>query len=155
MTVPKGDKAGRERLVRYCARPPFAEAQLSETDDGRIAFELSTPRRSGETHLVLEPLRFLRRVAWLVPPPRQHQVRYGGLLAPAAKWRSEVVPEPQVVVDVRGPPAAISSDAPLSPPGCSRTCWARLLRRVYDIDATLCPCGGRLRPVAAILDPNV
>jgi hypothetical protein len=35
----------------------------------------------------LEPLAFLRRLAWLVPPPRQHQLRYAGILAPAAKHR--------------------------------------------------------------------
>jgi hypothetical protein len=27
----------------------------------------------------------------------------------------------------------------------SRIDWATLLRRVYDIDALACPCGGRLR----------
>ena len=30
----------------------------------------------------------------LVPPPRFHLVRYHGVLAPAAKWRSEIVPAP-------------------------------------------------------------
>lgn len=34
VSVRSGDKAPRERLARYCARPPFAEDQLSETADG-------------------------------------------------------------------------------------------------------------------------
>ena len=29
----------------------------------------------------------MRKLAWLVPPPTQHQLRYAGVLAPAAKLR--------------------------------------------------------------------
>jgi hypothetical protein len=39
----------RERLVRYCARPPFALDRIEERSDGRIAYQLKTPHRtSGE-----------------------------------------------------------------------------------------------------------
>ncbi len=30
--------------------------------------------------------------------------------------------------------------------------WAELLRRTYDVDVLRCPCGGRLRFIAVILD---
>jgi hypothetical protein len=34
--------------------------------------------------------------------------------------------------------------------------WARLLKRVFDIDIERCPhCGGRLKIIAAIEDPPV
>jgi hypothetical protein len=36
----------------------------------------------------------------------------------------------------------------------SRIDWATLLRRVYDIDALACPCGGRLRFTALVTDPD-
>ena len=153
--VRQGDRAGRERLLKYCLRPPFAERQLSETEDGRIAFELNTARTGGRTHLVLEPLRFLRRVAWLIPPPKQHQTRYAGVLAPAAKLRPEVVPEPPVVAAIRGPPEGLSPGSAPASQARRRLDWARLLDRVHEIDALACPCGGRLRPIAAILDPKI
>src|SRR5262249_48049305 len=35
--VAAGDDEGRERLVRYCARAPFALERLSELADGRLA----------------------------------------------------------------------------------------------------------------------
>ncbi len=36
----------------------------------------------------------------------------------------------------------------------SRIDWATLLRRVYDIDALACPCGGRLRFTDLVTDPD-
>lgn len=147
------DRAGRERLCRYAGRPPLADAQLSKTTDGQIAFELSKPRWNGETHLVMDPLPFLRRIAWLVPPPRIHAIHYHGFLAPAAKLRSLVVPGRAVQLRVRGPleAPACAAAPPTSPYYISR---AKLLKRVYNIDL-MCPrCGREMRPIAAIEDPN-
>ena len=61
------DDEGRERLVRYCARPPFALGRIEELKDGRIAYRMKTPRR-GSTHRVMTPMEFLARLAILVPP---------------------------------------------------------------------------------------
>jgi hypothetical protein len=35
--------------------------------------------RNGTTHLVIEPLDFMARLAALVPPPRMHLTRYHGV----------------------------------------------------------------------------
>ena len=36
----------------------------------------------------------------------------------------------------------------------TRVPWAELLRRVWDLDALRCErCGGRMQPVALVLDP--
>ena len=35
--VAAGNDEGRERLIRYCARPPFALERIEELKDGRIA----------------------------------------------------------------------------------------------------------------------
>ena len=44
--------------------------------------------------------------------------------------------------------------APASAP--ERMSWACLLKRVFDIDIERCPrCGGRLKIIAAIVDPQV
>ena len=42
-------------------------------------------------------------------------------------------------------------------PGASmRMSWARLLKRVFDIDIERCPqCGGKLKMIAAIEEPAV
>jgi hypothetical protein len=43
-------------------------------------------------HVVFEPLEFVAKLAALVPPPMFNFVRYHGILSPAARWRSSIVP---------------------------------------------------------------
>ena len=88
VTVDAHDVDGRERLCRYVTRPAFASEQVTETKDGRIAFQLPKPRRSGETHVFFTPLEFIRKVTFQIPPLGQNLVRYHGVLAPAARERS-------------------------------------------------------------------
>jgi hypothetical protein len=78
------DRAGRERLLRYCARPPFALDRLRERDPERLLYE-GSKRSPGASHpLILTPLELLDRLAALVPPPRVHRHRYFGVLARTA-----------------------------------------------------------------------
>jgi hypothetical protein len=43
---------GRERLIRYCARPPFALERIEEMKDGRISYLMKTPRRGSTRHVM-------------------------------------------------------------------------------------------------------
>ncbi len=70
------------------------------------------------------------------------------MLAPNAKLRSEIIPTP--VEDATEPSTDHAQDA------SARLSWARLLKRVFDIDIEHCPnCGGSLKIIAAIEDPPV
>ncbi|MDA1040151.1 MAG: transposase [Planctomycetota bacterium] len=99
-----------ERLLRYCARPPFALERLSviRGPDGRATrVRYVLPRhkatnwvgpgrsrkstRPGASGVVeLTPFEFLDRLADLVPPPRKHRHRYHGVFAPNHKLRRAV-----------------------------------------------------------------
>ncbi len=92
VAVPARDRQRLERLCRYVARPPLALERLEELRDGRLAYRLKKPWRDGTTHVVMERTELLERLAPLVPPPRAHQVRYHGVLAPCASGRDRVVP---------------------------------------------------------------
>jgi hypothetical protein len=92
VTIRAGDREGLERLLRYCARPPFSLERLSLLPDGRVAYQLRKPRRNGATHLVLEPVAFLARIASLIPPPRYPLLRLAGVFAPNSSWRASIVP---------------------------------------------------------------
>jgi hypothetical protein len=92
--IAAGDDQGRERLVRYCARPPFALERIEEMKDGRVAYRMKTPRR-GSSHRVMTPVEFLARLAILVPPPYFPLVRYHGVFAARSSWRALVTPKPR------------------------------------------------------------
>ncbi len=86
----------------------------------------------------------------IVPRPRLHLIRFHGVLAPHAKLRAAIVPTP---ADNSAEHAADDIHAHPSP---ARLSWARLLKRVFDIDLEHCPqCGGALKIIAAIVEPPV
>jgi hypothetical protein len=92
------DVRGRERLCRCVTRPPYADAQLTETRDGRIAYRPAKPKKTGETHVFFTATQLVRRLASQIPPPGQNLLRYHGVLGPAARRRKEVfrsVPPPR------------------------------------------------------------
>ncbi len=67
--IPAWDRAGLERLLRYCARPPFALERFEAIDDEHLRYHLSKPQADGATELSLSPLELIDRIAALVPPP--------------------------------------------------------------------------------------
>ena len=156
VSVAGTDRAGLERLCRYMGRPPLAAQRLERARDGRIVYRLRHRWRDGTSAVVFEPRELLARLAAQVPPARAHQVRYHGILAPSAQWRSFVVPR--------------QADEAVSEAGCCtrkgagsggtgsrarRMAWSELLRRVFAVDALLCDrCGGRMRVMAAIRAPS-
>ena len=86
------DDLGRERLMRYGARPPLALDRLRRLPDGRIAYRIKKLRGGRAKHRVMTPLEFLARLGALVPPPRYPLLRYAGVLGPRSSWRRDVVP---------------------------------------------------------------
>jgi len=148
--IPARQRPRLERLCRYVARPPIANERLSLTPDGKVRYELKRPWRDGSTHIELAPHTFLERLVALIPRPRVHLVNYHGILAPAASWRSQIVPQPEPEPDpVTQPTRARRRRTPRR----RRHSWAELLKRVFDIDAWACPCGGRRSIIALIRDP--
>jgi hypothetical protein len=78
---------------------------------------------------------------------------YHGVLAPRARWRSQVVryarPAPDGI--------ALTLEATPHPAGLTHAwTWAALMRRVFALDVLACPrCGGRLRAIATVQDQAV
>lgn len=80
-----------EHLCRYMSRPPVAASRLSLTPSGDISYKLKTPYRDGTTHVILEPLDFISKLAALVPSPRVNLTRFFGVFAPNSHHRSEII----------------------------------------------------------------
>jgi len=98
VAVPARDRRRLERLCCYIARPPLAKERLEELPDGRLALRLKTRWRDGTSHIVMERNELIERLVPLIPPPRSHQLRYHGILAPCASWRDRIVPAGDSVV---------------------------------------------------------
>ncbi len=138
-----------EHLCRYITRPAIANERLTRNKDGQIVLKLKTPYRDGTTHIIMSPLEFMQRLAALVPRPRLNLIRFHGVLAPNAKLRAEIIPDG---MKNKSKPTDANDDVPPSPASV-RISWARLLKRVFDIDIEQCPhCGGALKIIAAILE---
>lgn len=138
-----------ERLARYIARPAVVSERLSLTGQGDIRVALKTPYRDGTTHVVLQPLDFLARLAALAPRPRVNLTRFHGVFAPNSRYRARITPAAR---GRRG-----QSD-PSRPEAAKRRAitWAQRLKRVFWIDISTCEhCGGAVRVIASIEDPIV
>ena len=166
------DRAGVERLLRYCARSPFALERLYApgrivslaSPESRLVYRPPKPASDGRTELMLSPIQLLERLARFVPPPRVHRHRYHGVLAPNAKLRAAVTCSGRSVTETHAAdltsPKARSQDSldaePARPGNPARIRWAVLLARIYEVLPLLCPaCGGPMRIVSFITDPIV
>lgn len=137
-----------ERLCRYIARPAVATGRLSLTAQGLVRYTLKTPYRDGTTHVIFEPLDFMARLAALVPKPRVHLTRYHGVFAPHSALRAEVTPAG------RGKRIGATERSPAERHRAMS--WAQRLKRVFRIDIEQCErCGGKVRIIASIDDPQV
>jgi hypothetical protein len=141
------DRAGLERLLHCCARPPFALERLEQLRDDQFIYRL--PQPDGRTELRLTPLQLLERLAALIPPPRLHRRRYHGVLAPNSPLR------PQVTALARPATPPLPAGDPAQHPERSpaRYLWAALLARLFEILPLKCPlCGAQMRIIAFLSD---
>jgi hypothetical protein len=180
--IHRNDRLGLERVLRYSGRPALAQDRLAVDDAGRVTYRFRRPSPSGKLSLSIAPVDFRARLATLIPPPRQNQVRYFGVISAHHKWRALVAPriprEPDRtdalpadrpwpgLADASGanapcssfPLTAPTSSIPSSDAGLShrRLDWASLLTRVFGPDVTRCPrCPGRLRVIAFVTRPDL
>ena len=115
VAIAADDDLGRERLMRYGARPPLALDRLRRLPGGRLAYRIKL-REGRSKHRVMTPLEFLARLAALVPPPRYPLLRYSGVLGPRSTWRRDVVPRPPTTkVKPCDPPSSTKAN-PRAPP---------------------------------------
>jgi hypothetical protein len=85
----------------------------------RVVYQYKRAFRDGSTHVLLEPLDFMARLAALVSRPRLNLTRFHGVFAPNFKYRKRIVP--------RRAPSRMDADQPLAP-----MTWAQRLKRVFD-----------------------
>ena len=171
------DRPGLERLLRYCARPPFAMDRLRKEGSKlvyRCAKQRSEPasdkRGAKADELHLTPLELIDRIAALVPPPRTHRHRYFGVLAPNSPLRAAATALAQsaalqpATVETAQPGAGVPGvalpgkavaptppESAVPPKRAAHYLWAVLIARIYEVFPLVCPlCSGQMRIIAFI-----
>jgi len=80
------DRKGRERLVRYCTRPPLAMERLSVLRDGSVAYKLKWANKRS-SHRVMSP-RFRETGVEKRPTDQERTGQWGNMqLEMANRWR--------------------------------------------------------------------
>ena len=150
------DRAGLERLLRYCARPPFALEHLHEHHAGHLVYRCPKPRPGGPSALVLTPLELIDKIAALVPPPRTHRHRYYGVLAPNAPLRAALTALAPVPVPPPPPADPAGAQQAAAQRAAARYLWAMLLARIYAVLPRTCPfCLAAMRPAGSTLGVRI
>jgi hypothetical protein len=141
-----------EKICRYIARPALSEERLSTNVRGEIIYRLKKPWSDGTLAVKFTPMEFMERLAALIPRPKIHLTRYHGVLAPHYKFRKQIVPaDSKAKTDSLKSMASNDKKSHAKKP--NRIPWAKLLKRVFDIDITFCPkCRGKVRIISAIED---
>ena len=165
---PAASSRTREALAQYIARPPISLSKMLVEEH-----EASVPYRSEynpyfKTNVKLFPaLEFLVQLLQHLPDPRSHLVRRYGLYS--SRSRGTWMRKPHLVrLAPEGWKQQHSQHCALHIGGASedctdqsvsarqsRTAWARLLAKVYEVDALRCNrCGSPMKVLAVITDPQ-
>ena len=127
------------------------ESQVSRVHGCTGATQLKTPYSDGTTHVIFEPLDFIAKLAALVPKPRVNLTRFHGVFAPNSKHRVDVTPAKRG----KGNPSQIKEDKTSEQRRKAMT-WAQRLKRVFNIDVSVCPkCGAEAKVIASIEDQQI
>jgi ribosomal protein S27E len=138
-----------EHMARYAVRPPVAVDRVNVSSDGRVLLSIPPDPRTGATLLVLDPLEWIRRLTNQIPDPRSHMVRYYGAYANRARklYRRSADDDPAATAMEReeADPATLPR----------RRSWARLLKKVFEVELVCPRCGTALVVVSFVQDPEV
>ena len=125
----------------------------SDGDDQVVYRRKGRDGRPGEEERI-GALEFLARVIAHIPPPRVHLIRYFGHYSNVSRGRRGKGKEEPLTP---GQPKERDDDGLTDAQRRARRReWARLIRRVYEVDPLVCAkCGGEMRVISVILEHKV
>jgi hypothetical protein len=135
------------------ARPPLTpERMLLADQNDQIIYRANTihPRHQANFR-VFTPPDFLAELSAHIPDPHEKTTLYYGWYSNRSRgYRKQQAPNGGATKST----PVLENDNPT--PFAMRQAWARLIRRVYEVDPLLCPrCGGTMRVIAVIEQPEV
>ena len=149
--VESWDREGLDKLLRYCARPPFASENI-KFRKGKVTYTVVKPTSSGMKQVQFDPVEFIDRLSELIPDPRCHLQHYHGAFAPNAPIRKKVCKQANKEMTEQVPFIEMFQKEEKSEKG-SRA-WAKLLAKIYEVFPLECQmCKETMKIVAFITNP--
>ncbi len=148
--VESWDKDGLERLIRYCARPPFKSENI-RFNGPWIRYTLPKPCHTGKTSIQLDPVEFIERISHFIPYPRRHRRHYHGAFAPSSPLRKYISANAQKRLDTQ------SRDMQETVEKITKVSrgWSVLISRIYEVDPLTCnSCGKRIKIITFVTHPE-
>jgi hypothetical protein len=158
----RGENRRMEEMGRYIARPPLAQDRPEILPDGRVLVPTPPQPQTGATELILDPLELVHRIVLQIPDRRSHMIRYYGAYSCRGR-RARAEPresggENEGATEREDAQPGHSTDGAEHPEDTrsARRSWARLIRRIFEVDPLECEsCGGTMRVISVITDPEV
>ena len=145
--VAAGDAEGRKSLAGYMLRAPFSlEKTTYDAARGTVIYRSKLHATLKRNFQVMPGVAWLELLCKHVPDRHEHMVRYYGRYSSRTRGAEQECPEtdePDAEAHLRARQAA-------------KAAWAKLIRKVYEVDPLLCPkCGVQMRVIALIEEPAV
>ncbi len=144
------DKEGLERLIRYCARPPFKSENI-RFNGPWIRYTLPKPCHTGKISIQIDPLEFIERISHFIPYPRRHRRHYHGTFAPSSPLRKHVAANAQKRLDIQS--KAMQETVEKITKASRR--WAKLISMIYEVDPLACSsCDQKIKIMTFVTHPE-
>ena len=145
--VAASDAEGRKSLAGYMLRAPFSlEKTTYDAAHGMVIYRSKLHATLKRNFQVMPGVAWLELLCKHVPDRHEHMVRYYGRYSSRTRGAERERPE------IEEADAESSSQARQA----AKAAWAKLIRKVYEVDPLLCPnCGAQMRVIALIEDPAV
>ena len=163
--IPARCSRTREALAQYIARPPVSLSKMLVEEHEASVLYRSEYNPYFKTNARLFPaLEFLVQLLQHLPDPRTHLVRRYGLYSSRSRgtwsrkpWLVRLAPEGWLEQHALGADATTAEGSAQQAVFTkeSSVAWARLLAKVYEVDALRCSrCGSPMKVLAVITDPS-
>jgi len=149
------DEKAMERMARYMLRPPLCLGRMSYAEGAdEVVYRRKTSNGQPGREERFDALDFLARVISQIQEPKLQAMQHLGHYSNVSRGRRR-----------KGKEAALTPSHPrdqeddgltVAQRRTRRRAWARLVRRVYEVDPLRCPsCGGEMRIISVILEHKV
>jgi hypothetical protein len=149
----QGDREGLHRLACYLEKSPLALSRMAYAPGApAVTYHGKKPGAPGGGTATYDPVAFLALILVHVPDRYEVRLRYYGAASSTVRrgGRRGRLGEREAAGGER--PEETESQYVKA----RRRTWAQLLARVYGVDALRCRrCGGRMRIISFITDPEV